>query len=152
MLPELLGAASLGARTALVVVLAGSVVTCCERRSTTFGVWVRGLGVVLVGVLVWVVVVDGPPTGVGVVAVPVDVVVVDVVVVCVGAADPVVVGVPAGGVTAGVSAAKAPPVSGPPIPAAVNPPPARAARITRRVRPRASLMRAAPHTYGFRAL
>jgi hypothetical protein len=149
MLPELLGAAGLGATRAVVVFVGGSLVTCCARRSTALGACARGAGVVLVTVGVGVVVVDGPPRGVAVVVVAVDVVEVDVVVVCVGAADPVVVGVPAGGVTVGASAAKAPPVSGPPIPAAVSPPPASAVRIARRVRPRASLMRAALGTCGY---
>jgi hypothetical protein len=159
MLGELVGA--LGAGVVAGVVEVGTDVSpsvgACVRCTTTFGALTGGggewtvlvgavVGVVTVGVVVVVVLAGGSLTGVVVVAgggvcvvVPVGVVL--VVVVCVGASGAGVVVVEvsvevAGSV--GVSAASAAPDSGPPRPTTVNPPPASAERIARRVHERAS--------------
>jgi pyruvate/2-oxoglutarate dehydrogenase complex dihydrolipoamide acyltransferase (E2) component len=104
-------------------------------------------GAVVVDVLGAVVLVAGAPlagaVAVGVLVVVAGVVVVPVgavlvVVVCVGASDAGVVDVPDGGADPlDGSAAKAPPTSGPPSPAAVNPPPASAETNARRTQKRA---------------
>jgi hypothetical protein len=81
----------------------------------------------------------------GVVAVPVGVVL--VVLVCVGASDAVVVEVPVDGVElVDGSVASAAPVSGPPSPTAVNPPPASAEMIARRTLKGTSALDRAPPT------
>jgi hypothetical protein len=109
------------------------------------GAWVLVVAVVwvvVVGPAAWVVVVDGPPAGAGVVVVPVcaGVVAVVVVPVCVGACGAGVVEVSDGELRpVDGSAASTPPVSGPARPAAVKPPPASTERTARRAVTRAPL-------------
>ncbi|HXC24067.1 MAG TPA: hypothetical protein VNU28_05735 [Solirubrobacteraceae bacterium] len=102
------------------------------------------------GVVVWVGVLGGGLTGVGVVLVPVlvgvGVGVVAVVLVWVGAGGAGVVVVPDGGAgPIGGSAASAPPDNGPLSPTAVSPPPASAERSARRALSGTGNLKGAPH-------